>query len=249
MAFINDIYVFVENETTNRGAEGVSHPAEKGANCISNVKIQPTALSLSGKLVKTDALAAFDARQKLTDLMLTGALVEYKGVNHIKNLQIRSLNTVYSSGSRGGGDFTMELEQVRTAKSPYDSSSETADPATTNPLTNAGLQQIVPSAPEEPAARTAAYNTQLPFYGTLSNNMVHSPALSSARTVTYETRPGDTLYRLSNQYKANIKAEMELTGSKAATPYEYVKNRNSKIQENFTPLRVTAGKKCVLGIK
>ncbi len=263
MAFINDIYVFVENETTNREVEGISHPAEKGADRISNVKIQPITLSLSGKLVKTDALAAYDARQKLTDLMLTGALVEYKGVNHIKNMQIRSLNTVYSSSSRGGGDFTMELEQVRTAKSPYVSGSETANTIVTNPVTNAGLQQIVPAAPETPAARIP--RTQSPNYNTQPGNTLilagqgpgsspentyNDPALDSVQTVVYETQPGDSLYSLSNQYKASIKAEMQLTASKAATTYEYVKKRNSSFQENLSnPLFPASRKKCVLGVK
>jgi hypothetical protein len=64
-------------------------------------------------------MKATDVNQKIHQLMNSGSLVSYKGRNTASNMQIQSFDTTHPNTNAGGADFSMELKQVRIAKSSY----------------------------------------------------------------------------------------------------------------------------------
>ena len=119
MAIINGLYVHVVNESVSRGVEATSHPVESGIPITDTVKAKAISLSLGGKIVDYGDKKAAEVIAKLKSWHDSGYLIEYKGRNHLSSLQIRSFDTEHPNTNNGGADFSMELVQVRIAKSAY----------------------------------------------------------------------------------------------------------------------------------
>lgn len=120
MALINNIYIFVESEDFNNQVDTTSHPTETGLPISDTIRKQPVEVSLSGKIVNNDKLTTKETITKIKALQNAGSLVKYVGqAGTFKNLQIQSFSETYTNKNYGGADFSMNLKEVRVAKSAY----------------------------------------------------------------------------------------------------------------------------------
>lgn len=119
MAVINGLYVHVTDESVTRDVDSTSHPVESGIPLTDTVKAQALAISLSGKIVDYGSTKADEVIAKLKKWQDTGSLIEYRGRNVASSMQIRSFETTHPNTNSGGADFSLELMQVRIAKSAY----------------------------------------------------------------------------------------------------------------------------------
>lgn len=141
MALINNIYIHVTDEKVGRTVKSTDHPTEKGIAITDNVKREPVTLSISGKIVDTDALKSHEALAKIYDLENKGSLITYSGRNILKNMMIQSFNSTHPYTNAGGLDFDMELKEVRIAQNSY-SEKSTESNSKTKANEKAGTQQI-----------------------------------------------------------------------------------------------------------
>lgn len=116
MATLNGLYVFIETEDFSHEIEVTSHAVEEGVNLTDHIKRTGDVVSLKGRIVGDNYDATVEA---LLNMQSKGTLIKYVGTETFDNMVITSFergkaNTVY-----GGCTFTMELYQVRIAKSPY----------------------------------------------------------------------------------------------------------------------------------
>lgn len=141
MALINNIYIHVTDEKVSRPIKSTDHPTEKGIDITDNVKREPVALSISGKIVDTDTLKSHEALAKIYDLENKGSLITYSGRNILKNMMIQSFNSTHPYTNAGGLDFDMELKEVRIAQNSYRGNSSESD-SKTKAEEKAGTQQV-----------------------------------------------------------------------------------------------------------
>lgn len=116
MAFINDIYLFVETERAKRPIQASEHPVEEGISLTDHIRRSPLSISLTGEIVGNgyeDDIAALEQMQK------NGKLVEYAGCNLISDVVILSFETEHIGEIRKGCRFTMELSEIRIADTPF----------------------------------------------------------------------------------------------------------------------------------
>lgn len=119
MALINDIYVWVETEDIDRNTNVPQHPVEKGLPLTDSVSNDPITLSISGTIVNTSSNTADEIISKLDELRKKGSLIKYTGRNYAGNFMITSFPTSHTKDVWGGANFSMELVEVRIAKSAY----------------------------------------------------------------------------------------------------------------------------------
>lgn len=119
MALINNIYIHVQEENIDRSSQIPQHPTETGLPLTDGVRMDPTTISISGKIVDTEQYTAATIISKLKTLQQKGSLVKYSGRNVSSNFMIQSFNTSHPNTNWGGADFDMELVEVRIAKSAY----------------------------------------------------------------------------------------------------------------------------------
>lgn len=119
MATINGLSIFVEKESVKRSIESTEHPTEKGLPLTSNVQRQPITLSLEGAIISNGKYSANQIKSKIEKLQSAGSLINYKGRNSFKNLQIQSFDGEWSNKVWGGFSYSMELKEVRIAKPSY----------------------------------------------------------------------------------------------------------------------------------
>ena len=115
MALLNEHYIFIIDEDLKRGVTVSQHPVEKGLGVTDNVKREPKVISLKGEIVGTDAKKKLD---KIEALHQQGKLVKYIGQNILSNALITDFDTSHPNTIYGGCSFTMELTEIRIAKSP-----------------------------------------------------------------------------------------------------------------------------------
>ena len=115
MALINNYYVFVQDEDMYRGVTVSEHPVEKGLPITDNVKRNPVTISIKGEIVGKDATQVLS---KITALHQNGNYVKYIGRNILSNAIIKSFDTSHPNTIYGGCAFTMEIVEIRIAKSP-----------------------------------------------------------------------------------------------------------------------------------
>lgn len=132
MATINGIAIFVESESVKRSIESTDHPTETGLPITSNIQKQAITLSISGKIVNNGKYKASEIKSKIVKLQNNGSLITYKGRNTLKNLQIQSFDCDYTKDNWGGIDYSMELKEVRIAKSSYKAKKKKTNKSTTN---------------------------------------------------------------------------------------------------------------------
>lgn len=119
MAILNGLYIHVVDESVSREVEMTSHPVESGIPTTDTVKAKALGISLSGKIVDYGSMKATEVLSKIKTLQESGSLISYQGRNVASSMQIRSFESSYPHTNSGGADFSMELVQVRIAKSAY----------------------------------------------------------------------------------------------------------------------------------
>lgn len=148
MALLNNLYIFVENESVRKSINSTTHRVEKGLPITSTIQKEPVELSLQGKIVTNSKYDAKTTRDKIEKLKNGGSLIKYKGRVSLNNMQIQSFDAEYTNKTWGGFDFTMTLKQVRIAKPSYQkkssSKSQKAKKATkkNNPVLKVGATVI-----------------------------------------------------------------------------------------------------------
>lgn len=115
MALLNNHYVFVQTEDMSRGVSVSEHPVEEGLNITDNVKREPKTISISGEIVGKKAK---ETLEKIEKLHQNGEFVNYIGQNTLKKALITSFDTSHPNTIYGGCSFSMEIKEVRIAKSP-----------------------------------------------------------------------------------------------------------------------------------
>lgn len=119
MALINNLYVHVTEESVKRGVTVTEHPVEKGLPITDNVKREAVTLSLTGEIVKVGKTPAKTIRSSLVNFHQNGKYVKFVGRNILSNALITSFDTSNSNAISGGCSFSMEIKEVRVAKSAY----------------------------------------------------------------------------------------------------------------------------------
>lgn len=119
MALLNDLYVFVKSESVDYEVDSTSHPVETGIELTDTVRRRPVQVSLSGTILDAGQMKAADILSRLNKLKDEGSLIAYKGSVVLNNLQIQKLKTSYSNKKWGAIGFSMDLKEVRIAKSAY----------------------------------------------------------------------------------------------------------------------------------
>lgn len=119
MAILNGLYVHVVDENLIRDIDATSHPVESGIPTTDTVRARAISLSISGKIVDYGNMKAEQVVNKIKTWQGSGSLIKYQGRNVVSSLQIISFETNYTNANNGGADFSMELQEVRIAKSAY----------------------------------------------------------------------------------------------------------------------------------
>lgn len=115
MALLNEHYIFVIDEDVKRGVSISEHPVESGLDITDNVKRNPKVISLSGQIVGRNAT---QIRDKIEALHQKGQFVKYVGQNILSKALITEFDTSHPNTIYGGCAFSMEIKEIRIAKSP-----------------------------------------------------------------------------------------------------------------------------------
>lgn len=115
MALINEYYVFVKDESMSYGVTATEHPVESGLNITDNVKRNAKIIKITGEIVGQNAAQTLS---KIAALHTGGKYVKYSGRNVMSNALITSFETDHPNTIYGGCGFTMEIKEVRIAKTP-----------------------------------------------------------------------------------------------------------------------------------
>jgi len=132
MSLLNNLYIFVEDESLSHDVESSSHPVEKGVSITDHIQRKPYELSLKGKIVDHDGMNASEIVAKIKELQKSGSLIDYAGRNALSNMQIQSFSTTHPYTNWRGCDFNMSLMEVRIAKPAFDETT----------INNGGTQQV-----------------------------------------------------------------------------------------------------------
>lgn len=189
MAYINQYYLFVDGdgESTNRSVALSDHPVEKGMVITDNVRREPLEISISGKLVGSDAETV---KTNLEALMNQGSYVKYIGKEILSNAVILSFNTSRDIAVDGGMLFDMTIREIRVAQSAYRD-------ASTGKTVKSGLQQIVRNNNEvyhTVKDGDTLYSLSLMYYGSDSGYM----RLYEANSIIIEEAAKEAGYTSSN---------------------------------------------------
>lgn len=140
MAFINNFYIFVSDESISRSVEMSTHPVETGLDITDNVKRQPITLSISGEIVGDNASTVLS---NIVALHQGGKIIKYSGRNIINNAMITKFDTGHPNTINGGCSFSAEISEIRIAKQAF-RPVQLAKPKApvTNKTTKSGTQQV-----------------------------------------------------------------------------------------------------------
>lgn len=119
MAYIDNLYIHVTDESISESVDSTTHPVETGIDITDTVKKRPKQISISGLIVNNENMMAPWIVSSLEILMRKGALVKYSGRNVVSNMQIQSFDHSYPNTVSGGCEFDMVLQEVRIARSSY----------------------------------------------------------------------------------------------------------------------------------
>lgn len=189
MAYINQYYLFVDSdgESTNRSVSISDHPVEEGMVITDNVRREPLEISISGKIVGSDAETV---KTNLESLMNQGSYVKYIGKEILSNAVILSFNTSRDITVDGGMSFDMTIREIRVAQSAYRD-------ASTGKTVKSGLQQIVRNNNEvyhTVKDGDTLYSLSLMYYGSDSGYI----KLYEANSITIEEAAKEAGYTSSN---------------------------------------------------
>jgi len=142
MAWLNDVYVFVEKENLTHDIEAASHPVENGVDITDHIRKLPVEIDISGCIVDHDGINASDMLEKLKQMQYAGTIINYAGRNAVSGLIIEKFSTSHPNTIAGGANFSMKLKEIKIAQLAFagnvsnDAANENAEP------TNAGTQQV-----------------------------------------------------------------------------------------------------------
>lgn len=135
MALINNLYVCVTDESVDRSVEVTEHPVESGLPLTDNVKRNAIKLSISGYIVDYGKTKANTISDKLYSYSKNGQYVKYVGRYKMSNALITSFNSTYTNKVNGGCEFSMEIQEIRIAKSAYTAKKTTSQKQVTKKKT------------------------------------------------------------------------------------------------------------------
>ena len=115
MALLNEYYIFVQEEEVRRGISISEHPVESGLKLTDNVQREPVTISLKGQIVGKNAKKHL---KKIQTLHHKGRYVKYVGQNILRKAIIISFDTSHPNTIYGGCSFSMDIREIRVAKSP-----------------------------------------------------------------------------------------------------------------------------------
>lgn len=120
MAYINNLYVLVEEESIDKEVETVTHPVEKDIPTADTIRKKPIVINLTGIIVDAGTLSSEAIINKLDALQKEGSIIRYRGACGVYNkMQIQTFSPKYTHKVNGGAAFSMTLQEMRTAKSAY----------------------------------------------------------------------------------------------------------------------------------
>lgn len=146
MALLNDYYIFVKDEDVKRGVSISTHPVESGLDLTDNVKREPKEIYIEGEIVGKDAAKTLE---KIEALHQSGKYVKYIGRNILSNALITTFDTSHPNTIYGGCSFTMQIREVRIAKSPL-----VVKKTSTSKKTSSSTQQVKQTTTKKPETRT-----------------------------------------------------------------------------------------------
>lgn len=119
MAVINGLYIHCISEDVERDVEVLEHSVEAGFPISDHVKNGAISISLSGKIVNANNMLASDILSTISSWQRNGTIINFSGRNVLNNAIITSFSTSHPNSTMGGCDFSLQLKQLRIAKSPF----------------------------------------------------------------------------------------------------------------------------------
>lgn len=120
MAYINNLYVLVEEESVENDVETVMHPTESGIPTADTIRRKPIVINLTGVIADAGSSKSDAIIKKLKELQDKGTIITYRGACGVYGkLQIQTFYPNYTHKVNGGATFSMTLQEMRTAKSAY----------------------------------------------------------------------------------------------------------------------------------
>lgn len=114
ISLINNLYVFVAEESINRSIDSTEHATEKGLPLTDHVKRNPIELSISGRIIGENYKKTIE---QLYDWQRSGTLVAYIGKNSFSNAIITSFDTEYTN-TINDVPFSMSIKEIRISQKP-----------------------------------------------------------------------------------------------------------------------------------
>lgn len=123
MAFLNGLYIFVDDEQFSEDMELSTHAVEQGVPVTDTVKKGKATVSLSGsivdyyvgkKLQKAGTILA-----QVEAIKNAGTLITYNGRRKMSSMQISGFSTGHNNEITGGATFSMTLEECRIVSNAY----------------------------------------------------------------------------------------------------------------------------------
>ncbi|UZH06456.1 LysM peptidoglycan-binding domain-containing protein [Heyndrickxia coagulans] len=106
-------------ESFTNTVNATSYPTEKGLPTTDSVKRQPKTFNITGKILaksNSEAIKIYEALEKKQN---AGTLVTYVGRTTAKNVLITSMTPTFDATNKNGMGISIDLQEVRIAKSPY----------------------------------------------------------------------------------------------------------------------------------
>lgn len=140
MAFINGLYIFVEQEDYTGDMEVSQHSVEKDIPTTDTVMQKARELSLTGAFVDYEVggktIKAATVLAQVEALKNAGALITFNGRRQETSMQIVSFSTGHNNSIMGGATFEMTLQQCRIVSNAY------VAPKVSNTVKDGGTQQV-----------------------------------------------------------------------------------------------------------
>jgi len=114
MAKLGKYNIGVVEESSSFGVNATEHPVEKGVSFTDHVERELDTFSISGKITGKNAVKI---ESYLKNLMNKGTPITYVGRSRFTNVLITSIDKKQNSKIANGFAFTINLKEIRIAKS------------------------------------------------------------------------------------------------------------------------------------